>query len=155
MSRGGARVRSGPPVDPNSGRSETRGLTFTTLAAEGYAGEPPVWPLVSATVREQAVWVEAWRTPQAAAWAEQSWRWPIVAEYCRLKATCEQDANASLIAQLHRYRDQLGLTPAGLRDNGWVISANEVARKAAERREDVDQARPARRLRVAEGDGAP
>ncbi|WP_182354215.1 hypothetical protein [Flaviflexus huanghaiensis] len=38
-------------------------------------------------------------------------------------ATVEDDAarSAALIGQLHRYRDQLGLTPGGMRDNGWTF----------------------------------
>ncbi|MDZ4322339.1 MAG: hypothetical protein U1A07_26530, partial [Phenylobacterium sp.] len=78
--------------------------------------------------REGVVWVEAWRTPQGAAWAVESWRWPIVAEYVRLKVTVELDpgSNAALVGQLHRYREQIGLTPAGLRLNGWQVARDEV-----------------------------
>ena len=64
-------------------------------------------------------------------WISQPWRWPIVAEYCRLKAIIELSpaATAALISQLHRYRDQLGLTPAGLKENGWRIAVDETAVK--------------------------
>jgi len=108
--------------------------------------------------REGVVWVEAWRSPQGAAWAVESWRWPVIAEYCRLKVTVELDpgSNAALVGQLHRYREQIGLTPAGLRLNGWQIARDEV--KA--RREDRSEAAPKResardrRLRaVANGGG--
>lgn len=136
MPRGGARNRSGPGIDPNSARSDERGISLTTLPAEGYDGEPPAFPLGRAMVevtvdRELEVWAEAWSTPQAAAWATQAWRWPIIGEYCRLKALIEMapDATASLISQLHRYRDQLGLTPAGLKENGWRIAVDETAVK--------------------------
>lgn len=82
---------------------------------------------------ELAIWAEAWRTPQAAAWVLQEWRWPIIAEYCRLKTIVESepDSNASLVAQLHRYRDQIGLTPAGLKENGWQIGDATPEPKAA------------------------
>lgn len=98
--------------------------------------------------RELAVWAESWRTPQAAAWARESWRWPTVAEFCRLKTVVElePDANASLVGQLHRFRDQIGLTPAGLKENGWQIVADEVS----ERREESAPA-PVRRLRAVGG----
>lgn len=35
-------------------------------------------------------------------------------------------ANAALVGQLHRYREQIGLTPAGLIRNGWQIARDEV-----------------------------
>ena len=130
MSHGGARNRSGPPADPNSARSERRSYSLTALPREGYQGNVPDWPLLPHNMpefheRELDVWAESWRTPQACAWSMESWRWTILAEYCRLKTDIENSANASLIGQLHRYRDQLGLTPAGMRDNGWKIAAPE------------------------------
>jgi hypothetical protein len=139
---------------------------------EGFSGDVPVFPLPVAIryewvtedksrfrvadealtgryrERELAVWSESWRTPQAAAWARESWRWTVVAEYCRLKTIVEMepDANASLVAQLHRFRDQIGLTPAGLKENGWAVAADEVS----ERREEAASA-PVRRLRAVSG----
>jgi hypothetical protein len=99
--------------------------------------------------REVATWEQAWTTPQAAAWAGEAWRWPIIAEYCRLKTIVELDAdsNASLVGQLHRYRDQIGLTPAGLKENGWTIATDEVAAKRVERVDEPREA-PKRRLRA-------
>ena len=128
-SRGGSRNRSGPAPDPNSARSERRGLSFQALPNEGYRGVVPEFPIPVAEERELQVWAEAWSTPQAAAWALEPWRWTIIAEYCRLKATVEEDpsATAALIAQLHRYRDQIGLTPAGMRENGWAIAQPDIA----------------------------
>lgn len=141
MASGGARNRSGPPADPNSGRSDRRGLKFDALPSEGYKKEPPPFPLGQSVTdgltgeRELEVWAEAWRTPQACAWAVQSWRWPVIGEYCRLKAVVEISpaASAALVGQLHRYRDQIGLTPAGLKENGWAIAVDEVAARAAEK----------------------
>ncbi|HLS01163.1 MAG TPA: hypothetical protein VK054_04165 [Beutenbergiaceae bacterium] len=152
VSHGGARNRSGPAPVPGSARSEARGLVFQALPNEGFRGEVPVFPLgpgpEGVAGRELEVWGEVWGTPQAAAWALESWRWPVVAEYCRLKAIVEVDpsASAALVAQLHRYRDQIGLTPAGLRENGWAIAQPEVVspgRGVGEVRE-----RPKRRMRA-------
>lgn len=152
MTSGGFRARSGPTADPDSGRSAARGLDFQALPSEGYKGKIPNFPLDPIVLfaehfedgakvrevdqdaaadfhsREGVVWTEAWRTPQGAAWAVESWRWPIVGEYCRLKVTVELDpgSNAALVGQLHRYREQIGLTPAGLRLNGWQIARDEV-----------------------------
>lgn len=126
-SRGGARNRSGPAPDPSSGRSDRRGLSFQALPNEGYRGDVPEFPLPDASEREVDLWEQAWRTPQAAAWALEAWRWQVLAEYCRLVALNESDPKAALIAQMIRYRDQLGLTPAGMRENGWAIAQADIA----------------------------
>lgn len=159
MTQGGARNRSGPPADPSSGRSDARGIKLTALPSEGYPLAPPAFPLPKMVryrweyedkrryqavdedateryrERELEVWAEVWSTPQGAAWSTQSWRWSIIAEYCRLKTIVEgePDSNAALVAQLHRYRDQIGLTPAGLKENGWAIAVDVVAEKREER----------------------
>jgi hypothetical protein len=174
MPKGGSRNRSGPQADPGSGRSERRGLKLGELPSEGFSGEVPAFVLpkiarfdweyddgkrfkvlaVELTEafreRELAVWAECWRMPQAEAWSRESWRWPTVAEFCRLKTVVElePDANASLVAQLHRFRDQIGLTPAGLRENGWAIVSDEVAEKRAEKQSPA----PVRRLRAVGGE---
>jgi hypothetical protein len=159
MVAGGPRNRSGPAPDPTSARSESRGINIdlTALPSEGFTDAAPTFPLPPTGVkpiddREAIQWAAAWSTPQAAAWAVQLWRVPIVAEYVRLMVRCEaNDAHASVIAQLHRYRDQLGLTPAGLRDNGWRIAPNEVAKRSASRGVDAPAPTHERRLRVASG----
>lgn len=175
MPSGGARNRSGPQADPKSGRSDRRGFSLTALPAEGFKGLVPEFPLEPIVIfsehyenrakikeldegasarfgdREADVWAEAWATPQACAWSMESWRWPVVGEYCRLKTVVELDpsASAALVGQLHRYRDQLGLTPAGLKDNGWAIAADEVAVK---RDEVASSVVPVRRLRAVASD---
>jgi len=164
MTRGGARNRSGPAPDPNSGRSDRRGLSLSALPNEGYRGEAPEWPLSAMTAEdvdtsaELDIWRAAWTTPQAAAWAIESWRWPIVAEYCRLKAVVESNpaASAALVAQLHRYRDQIGLTPAGLKENGWAIAQSEILPaddSDTERPESKSTGRARDRLRSVSGGG--
>jgi hypothetical protein len=100
--------------------------------------------------REIEVWKDAWRTPQAAAWAEQKWRHQIVAEYCRIKTTIEEqpEASAALVGQLHRFRDQIGLTPAGMKENGWQIAPDEVGKQRQTHAATPSGAKPARRLRA-------
>lgn len=133
MARGGARNRSGPQANPDSGRSDRRGYSLTALPAEGYAGEIPDFPLPDASERELEVWAEAWRTPQACAWSmpSEAWRTRTVAMWVRLSVTCESpDVGAAHLGQLHRFADQIGMTTAGLAEMGWRVAVDEVAVKA-------------------------
>ena len=142
MSGGGARNRSGPRPDPSSGRSERRGYTLTALPAEGYDGPVPGFPLPGPSDRELVVWGEAWRSPQACAWSmpSESWRLSAVAMWVRTRVRCEDpEAGASLLSQLHRFADQIGMTTAGLAEMGWCVAVDETAVKrdaapAAEKR---------------------
>lgn len=174
MTKGGARVRSGPPADPNSARSEQRGtksvtaVSVTALPSEGHKSRPPAFPLPQIKrestaaskafrAREIAIWRQVWRTPQAAAWASESWRWPTVGEYCRIKAAVEldPDSNAALLSRLREYRNEIGLSPDGLKMNGWAIAPNQVAQQAAKKtaakKAPAKKAAPARRLRSVGG----
>lgn len=170
MPRGGARNRSGPPPDPKSGRSDRRGFRLDALPAAGFQGEPPAFPLPKIKVfdvyfedkqrvkefdsdatdarydRELELWARAWRTPQAEAWIREPWRWQTVAMYVRTMVVCESgDATAADKNSVHRFADQIGMTPAGLKENGWKIATDEVAAKrdsaAPEPEDDPDDVR--------------
>ncbi|MEV0247954.1 hypothetical protein AB0H76_15280 [Nocardia sp. NPDC050712] len=176
--RGGARNRSGPQADPKSGRSDRRQLSFTALPAEGYTGVVPEYPLMPRRVmrweygekgarwqtvdeeatafvaeREAQLWAWAWTTPQAVAWANESWRWQAIAHWVRTSVICESDeAMASDRGSLHRFADQIGLTPAGLKENCWQIAADEVAAARAEKKPKAPSSTPTpRRLRPVAG----
>ena len=180
MARGGARNRSGPQADPSSGRSERRGFKLTALPAEGFTGEVPEFPLPARRVyytyrddgavvreldesataavgeRELELWAWAWGTPQACAWSmpSESWRLMTVAMWVRTYVLCESsDATAADKGSLHRFADQVGLTPAGLRENGWAIKADEpVAEESPSQASAPDAgAPPVRRMRVVAG----
>lgn len=169
MPKGGARTRSGPAPDENSGRSEQRGFSLTALPSEGYRGRAPAFPLpkinrygvdgpnAAATrtfrAREIAIWREIWKTPQAAAWSKESWRWPTVGEFCRIKAAVEldPDSNAALLSRLREYRNEIGLSPDGLKANGWKVAGDEVAAKAAKKATPAKRTEPTRRLRSVSG----
>lgn len=132
MPRGGARNRSGPAPDPKSERSERRGVRLDALPVEGYAGEPPAFPLPGVTDREREVWRWAWSTPQAFAWAKQPWRHRSIAMWVRWSVRMEEPgAGAALGNVVVRLADQIGMTPAGLKENGWRITVDEVAAKRA------------------------
>ena len=156
MSRGGARNRSGPKADPNSGRSDRRGYSLTALPADGYAGPVPDFPLPSPTAREIEVWERAWRTPQACAWSmpSEAWRTRTVAMWARLSVRCEDpEAPAALLGQLHRFADQIGLTTAGLAEMGWKVAVDEVGERAASK--PAEKPKSSRdRLAVVKSDGA-
>lgn len=168
MASGGARNRSGPQRDPLSGRSERRGVQVQALPNEGWRGEVPVFPLPARRVfagdaeaselatsvvreRELELWRWAWRTPQAAAWSlpSESWRLYSIAMWVRTYVVCEQsDAKAADRTSLHRFADQIGLTPAGLRENGWAVAPVEVSAAAGEVDGEGDELEPERRLSV-------
>ncbi len=161
MPRGGARNRSGPQPDPTSARTERRGLTFTPLPPEGRKGKTPPFPIPALkdpqtrrvtplAAREKAIWRALWKTPQATVWENEPWRWRIIAEMCRVEASVElaHEPSAALIGQLHRYRDQIGLTPAGMRENGWQIAQPAAPEKKQPR---TTRTSAAERFQVIEG----
>jgi hypothetical protein len=177
MPSGGARNRSGPQPDEKSLKSARIGYTLTALPAEGYRGEVPKFPLPPAHVwdvyyedkrrvrelddaatdlrreREQELWEWAWRTPQACAWSSQPWRWQTVAMWVRTFALCEaSEATAADKNSLHRFADQIGLTPAGLKENGWKVAADEVAARREEKKAPPRRPLARDRLKVVGGD---
>lgn len=177
----GGHARSGPPPNPDSARSDARGLKFTALPASGYAGEVPDFPLPKRVIvntwtegsgrdrekrterddgateatweRELALWSWLWTTPQACAWAQPSerWRLPAISMYVRTFVICEgAEATAADKGSLHRFADDIGMTPAGLRNNGWQIATDKLAEKRADKASEPEPEpapAPQRRLR--------
>lgn len=147
MARGGARNRSGPQPEEGSRTSDRKGFILTALPPAGFDGEVPDFPLSRRSVfrwefedkrkfqvfdedatqdivdREAELWEWAWTTPQACAWSLDPWRWPVVAMWVRTFVICESsEATAADKGALHRFADQIGMTPAGLKENGWKIA---------------------------------
>ncbi|HET7689322.1 MAG TPA: hypothetical protein VFK41_03020 [Nocardioidaceae bacterium] len=175
MPKGGARNRSGPQKDLGSLRSAN--IVVTALPSEGYDGEPPAFPLMRRTVhrwefedkrrfqvrdeettaevaeRESELWAWAWRTPQACAWALEPWRWQTVAMWVRTFVICEgNEATAADKGAVHRFADQIGLTPAGLKENGWAIAKDQVGEKRDEKKSAPAKRTTARdRMKVVSG----
>jgi hypothetical protein len=85
--------------------------------------------------RELELWRELWKTPQALAWEREQWRWPTVAKYCRIMASteAEPDASAALLSRERELRNECGLSPDGLRMNGWAIAPDQLAEKRSQR----------------------
>lgn len=143
-------------------------VDVTSLPAGGHTGRAPAFPLPKISrgsqqsvtdafrKRELEIWRQVWKTPQAAAWSIDPWRWPTVAEFCRLKTAVEldPDSNAALYSRLREYRNEIGLGPDGLRMNGWAISRDQVtprAQKKAAAKKATEKAPPQRRLRSVSG----
>lgn len=153
MPRGGARNRSGPQPDESSLKAAKTGYSLTALPADGYRGSVPTFPLPAATVRELEVWWQAWRTPQAAAWSMAPWRHRTVALWVRWSVRMEaDDASASLGNVVVRLADQIGLTPAGLKENGWKVSTDEVAERRTDAVKEPPRASSRSRLKVVGGE---
>lgn len=75
--------------------------------------------------------------------------------WVRTAVICEgSEATAADKNSLHRFADQIGLTPAGLKENGWKIAADELAKKRAEPDDDEDEDDPRARLMVVPDGGA-
>jgi hypothetical protein len=82
---------------------------------------------------ESALWKLLWRTPQAAAWISEPWRHETIATYVRWRVRMhDPEAPASIGATVIRLADQIGLTPAGLRENGWELEELPGSRAIAE-----------------------
>lgn len=152
MASGGARNRSGPQKDPNSGRSDRAGVSYTALPSEGFQGEAPDLKdfLPRPTARERAIWDELWRTPQAAAWARESWRWPVVADLTKyLRRADAKDSPVGLATAIRQLRDDLGLSTAGLKQHGWSITTDELEPRREPDAAAPESGRRERRLRPA------
>ncbi|MDG9705555.1 hypothetical protein [Streptomyces sp. DH37] len=123
MPRGGARVVSGPPPDPNSLKQMALKDGWSTLPAEGRTGPAPEWPLVSAQPRELELWESMWSRPQAVAW-ERLGQEIEVAMFCRKLAEAElPKASVELQKVVRQYLDSLGLSVQGMLRNRWRIAA--------------------------------
>jgi hypothetical protein len=76
-----------------------------------------------------------------------------VALWVRVSVRVEDpDAPAALLGHVHRFADQIGLTPAGMKENGWALAADEVKEKRDLKPAATSQAAPKRRLRAVGGE---
>lgn len=141
MPRGGPRVNSGPPPDPNSGRSARRQGDWTVLPFEGFQGPVPEYPFAESDFAdpspsinaEQEFWRALWRKPQACMWAH---RVDTVAMYCRTYVEASKPgAPAAYRTLCRQYEDDLGLSTAMMLKLRWKIAEDETAAKRAEQAE--------------------
>jgi hypothetical protein len=120
----GGHARSGPTKDPNSLRSAASGFKLLELPAEKYDGPVPKFPLPDSTLHERDFWKTLWTYSQAHQWAKEEWRWHKVAMYVRTFVRCAADnAKTADVNALPRLADDIGMSAAGLKLNGWKIAA--------------------------------
>ncbi|RSX56762.1 hypothetical protein [Bifidobacterium samirii] len=156
MPSGGARANAGRMPDPSSEAFQSRAQGLFALPAAGYKRPHPKLPLPDYEVwrtykdddgihreldaeaserwnrREREVWNDLWRYPQGYAWSRPQYLYlqHTVALYVRQYVLCEtSDARAADRTTLCRYADAIGLTPQGLRLNGWRIIADEPPKR--------------------------
>jgi hypothetical protein len=155
MASGGARIRSGPQPDPNSLRGASRAALKVLPAKEFNRAHPPM-PLPGATPREAELWDAAWKSPQAWVWIEEPWRWQTIALWVRRTAIAESgDATAADVAAMIRLGDQIGMTPAGLKENGWTIGGQKAPAAEGESKPGAPAAASSKsRFKVINGAGA-
>lgn len=135
-----ARRGAGRPADPNSMRSQIRGLAgkedFVTLPAEGRTDPAPEWPLELVTTEEFAYWVKLWSKPQALMWEILGIEF-AVAHYVRSYfEAVEPKAVSGLKTAVLRMEGDLGLSLLGMKSLGWQIgdpNAEPVAAPSAAR----------------------
>lgn len=141
MPRGGARVNSGPPPDPNALRRDRQYDRdgWTALPAEGRDGDPPAWPFAAASERELEVWAAIWRTPQSVAWARLGWTHDV-GLYVRLLVRAEHlDDKAA--GEVRQWSDRLGLNPAAMLRNRWKIAEDVVSSRREQRQSGASSVR--------------
>lgn len=141
MPIGSARPAAGRMPDPSSEAFQQRAGGLFALPAAGYKRPHPKFPLPRYRIpsdgeteerwnrREAEVWNELWRYPQGFAWSRPQYRYlqNLVALYVRQYVLCESsEAKAADRTTLCRYADSIGLTPQGLRINGWRIVADDT-----------------------------
>lgn len=119
----GGHARSGPAKVEGSRTSDRAGYSLTALPPAGFDGDAPEFPLPDALVRELEVWAEAWRSPMACVWISEPHRWRQVALWVRWSVRLEaEDASAALGQVVARFADDIGMSEAGRKFNGWKIA---------------------------------
>lgn len=120
----GGHARSGPAPVEGSRDSDRKGFSLTALPPSGYDGDVPdlLGYLPDATQRHLDIWAQLWTTPQACAWSEQPYRWPVVADLVMWMVRAQvEDAPASLGTTIRQLRDDCGLALDG-KTQGWKIA---------------------------------
>lgn len=127
--RGGARVNSGPLAkDPTSRRRRNApAANLTELPREGRQESPPDWPHGEVPSRAVAdVWLTLWRLPQAVAWAEQGFEYPVARLAVLTVAAMDPEAPSAVLTEVRQMEDRLGLNPAAMQRLRWKLADEEI-----------------------------
>ena len=132
MTSGGARMRSGPPPDPNALRRDRKDdAGWTVLPIEGFSGEVPNFPLAGALGAESELWTELWQKPQAVMWAKIGMKYQVAAYVRAFLESVEAEASAGLKTAVLRMEAEIGLSLPGMNTFRWKFSEDQVAAKRA------------------------
>ena len=172
-----AAKKAAAPKEPAAPKITTDDFNPMQLPAAGRKGHAPAFPLPKIVrfitqlgesgkgvklpdtgmsdqfrKRELELWRALWKTPQAVAWEREPYRLPTIAKYCRIMASTEiePDASAALLSRERELRQECGLSPDGLKANGWAIAPDQLAEKRAEKKvaaPTAEKSQPVRRLR--------
>lgn len=149
MGSGGSRARSGPAPDPDSYRSQNR--EWFELPADGFTGVVPDFPLPRAIQfssyfedgkkvtepddgataevwdAELELWADLWRKPQAHAWSTLGLKFQVAAYTRAFLESVRAEAVSGMKTAVLRMETELGISIAGMRQNGWNISTAPAA----------------------------
>lgn len=104
-----------------------KGREFVALPVDGWDGEPPSWPFEPLDQPELDMWARLWRKPQALMW-DRLGLGDQVALYVRSYLEAAQpEASAGIRTAVLRMETELGISVAGMRQNGWDIEAPTTA----------------------------
>lgn len=133
VARGGARVNSGPPPDPDALRRDRKEdkAGWRLLPPDGRDAALPAWPLGEPAdgvemdrEAEVRTWETLWRTPQAVVWEELGWT-QEVALYCRYMAMAGA-GDMKAAGEARQWSDRLGLNPAAMMRNRWKVDVPQA-----------------------------
>lgn len=124
MTSGGARARSGPAPDPLSRTSLTKGREWIELPVGGCTTDAPGYPFDPDAEGAEHVldfWAKLWRKPQAMMWHRLRLEDQVAAYAIAYLDSVKPGAAASMKTAVLRMETELGLSVAGMRQNGWII----------------------------------
>jgi hypothetical protein len=79
---------------------------------------------------EKSLWVELWRKPQAAEWARLELTFQVAAYVRAFVDSTQSKAPASIKTAVLRMETELGISPSGMKQNGWIIGEQPVEQAA-------------------------
>lgn len=150
MPKGGARAVSGPAPDPNALSRDRPGdqATWTALPADGRDGDPPEFPLLDCTLREDTLWRVLWAKPQATQWARLGLELEAALYVRRLAEAEAPGSSVALSTLVRQLGEALGLSAPGMLRLRWRIGPVVIAAAVTGRAAPKPAARRSSRSRL-------